>query len=84
MTPPIAPYADISDSTSEASIEVEEGKSETIRQKSANRALAGSARADQSNIHARHGSMLATTMPTAIVGTCATTSASGFMSLVGP
>jgi len=43
-------FADISDSASKVLIEVDEGDFETLCQKSTDRALAGSARADQSNL----------------------------------
>src|ERR1700730_15406841 len=43
-------FADISDPASEVPIEVDEGDFETLRQKSTDRALAGSTGADQSNV----------------------------------
>ena len=42
--------ADISDPAGKVPIEVDEGDFETLRQKSTDRALAGSTRADQSNL----------------------------------
>ena len=47
---PIYVLADVSDAACEAPIEVDESDLETLREKSADRALAGSAGANQSNL----------------------------------